>query len=376
MLESKLAELPPKLEAFLQNQRVLRRVELKDLLEEKFGIQGSDRRLILFFLEKFQFIRKIKRGKNVFYIIGEKKAEKEENIEINIKVMEMGIIQMIQKKETLTEEIKQNMDKIKDPSFQQKAKNLKMDCLAKARVVKSLKNKIILMQNRVTQSKNIKDDVGMADIMQKTNIDPTVYEEVQEVLQTGIDIQNEIRHHTNEISGILNNATQMDEDLEKMFNTLDNEGETDDKLEEMIQKSKIKLKDTNLDVSGVKIEDFESEQKLKNDLLMSNVEKTDTNRVFDINDVKKYHEDKFGEAIEQNENKVLANDRLLVFNNKENGLRKMDKTGASFRDYQKEKNLEEKVTRRKGIIKDGKRSDGVRYFQRNQQAEFIRKRIE
>lgn len=315
---------------------------MKDLLEEKFGIQGSDRRLILYFLEKFKFIRKIKRGKNIFYIIGEKKNEKQENIEINVKVMEMGIMQMLQKKESLSDEIKETMKKIKDPVYKMKIKTLKMDCVAKARVVKSLKKKIILMQNRVDQSKSIMDDVGMADLMQDTNIDPSIYEDVQDVLQTGVDIQNEIKHYTNEISGILNNATQVDDDLEKMFNTLDEEGETDNQLDELIENSKIKLKNTNKGDSGVKIADFETDGKLQKDLLESdNKEKQDTNKILDINDVKKYHEEKYGQEVE--ENKVMSKNRLLVFNSKENGLRKMEKTGASFREYQKEKDLKEKV---------------------------------
>jgi hypothetical protein len=80
-----------------------------------------------------------------------------------------------------------------------------------------------------------------------------------------------------------------------------------------------------------------------------------------INDVKQYNKEKYGEDLDENENKVQTNNGMLVFNNTENGLRKNEKNMTSFGEYKKEKEIMEFDTF-KGTQKQSSSGRGLSEF--------------
>lgn len=351
LLEAKLAELPQKLEAFVQNQRVLKKNELYELLEERFSVKGSDKKLIMFFLQKFEFVRRVKREKHVFYIIGEKKNEKAEAVEMNVRIMEMGLQKLEQKKFSLGTQIKDLMRKVKSSTDKQAIRRMKMECVAKAKAVNSMKAKIILLQKRIDQSKSVMDDVKMMEIIEETQLDTGMLEEAKEIIQDGIDIQREIDLQTSEINQIVTQGNEGQEDLEDIFNALGSEGETNANFDKILQQSKVKVRSkvreeviksgekrkTELEVAG-----FATTPNLEKELLESK-ESAAEKKIFGIEDIKRYQEANFGKQEEAGRNKVVSNERVLVFNGKQNGLRKVEQAGASFGEYQKKKQSREKA---------------------------------
>ena len=352
LLESKLAEIPEKLENFIKNQRVFREQEFKDLLREKFRIKNPDRKMIIYFLRKFNFVRKIVQNKKVFYIVGEKRNKKIENFEINQKVLAMGLAKMVQKQQSLKEEVKNLYKKTKTVREKNTIKALKMECVAKARVLKALQGKIMMIQNQIDLSNTAQDDVNMKNLIQETKIDTTVMEDAIETIREGVNIQQEIRDRQDELNNIIDTNNDVDVDLEKMFNALDEDGEATENLDDIYDKSVLKVKNTK-DIVIEEDQKIASNTKLKMELYSepSTVKKKEEIKIFNIEDVKDFHKEKYGEVIDNddimynpNEKEVIYNEnKVLVFNNKKNGLKEVSKEGASYADFKKQITNREKV---------------------------------
>lgn len=341
MLEAKLAEVPPKLEAFVQSQRVLKKKELSELLEEKFGVKGTDRKVMMHFLLKFQFVRRVKRDKNVFYIIGEKKSEKAEDVEINVRIMEMGLRRMETKQVALSQEVRSIKARVKGVREEREKKQLMMECVAKAKVVHSIKKKMLLLQNRIEQYKGVAEDIGMGRLIQGTPLDVDMLHEAREIIQDGVQIQQEIGQVTSSINMIIGQTQAKDEDLEQIYAAMGSDGEPNADFEDLLEKSGIKVtgpvreqRATREPLKEPQLAQFATDTNLERDLLESKDKMEEGPKILGIEDVKRYQQEKFGEHTGREE---VAEGKVLVFNGGQNGLRREGPGGASFGEYKRQK---------------------------------------
>ena len=133
-LEEKLIEVSSKLELLTEKRKVLRTIELENILKKELSIKGSDLIMIIYFLSFYQFIRKVKKQKNCFFIIGKKRSEQIEEFEINLLIMNLGMTRIMLRKTSLEQEIKNNLKEISKEQNKNKQKKIKMESIAKSKV--------------------------------------------------------------------------------------------------------------------------------------------------------------------------------------------------------------------------------------------------
>jgi hypothetical protein len=348
LLEIKLFDIPPKLEAEVQNDRVLLKEELIGLLKDKFNMKNPDLVMILHFLVKFKFIRKSVKKNNIFYIVGETRDEKVENYEIEMKIMKMGMKRMIQKKEILADEVKNIIKHVKTIPNENLKKKLKLKCVAKAKIVNKLKKQILVIQTRINQSSNMQDDVNMMRLMKETALDPSQMDEVRDVLEDQMNMQKEMNDQQAQLQDILDmgqNQNNEDDVLNQMFNALDTMGEANEEFENIYNQSKI--------IASKKTEEIDTKvldpkKNIKEEVKEDNTpeplpKQKSENKIYGIDDVVQYHEQKHGKIEPEQKEIVYNQNRTLVFNSKKNGLRNEKPTGKSFGDYKKQKSMKEQV---------------------------------
>ena len=346
LLESRLSEIPLQLENLIQNQRVFQEQEFKDFLSEKFEISNPDRKMIMHFLRKFNFVRRVKRHKRIFYIVGEKRDQKVENFEVDQKLLALGLAKMIQKEQTLKEEFKNLYKKAKTIKEKNRIKSIKIECIAKAKILNRLKGKITMIRNQIDLAQTAQDDVNMKNLIQETQIDPTILEDAVDTIQQGVTIQQEIRDQQQILGQVINQSNEDQEDILAMFNDLDGEGNITEDFEKNYKDSVMKL-----EVSArKKVEqspEFVNKSELKQDLYSEPSTVKKDKGILGIEDVKQFHQEKYGKLEENGEKQVLTSkNKLLIFNNKKNGLKEIPREGVTFAEFKKQSTIREKVNQK------------------------------
>ena len=346
LLEAKLNEIPRKLEALVQSDRVLRKEELARLLESELNVREPDKSLLLHFLEKMRFIRRKRKRDLEVYIVGARRPDKIENYEIDMKATKMGKLRMEQKKHLLAEEVARLLKKAKTVKDEKAQKRLKMECVSKAKIVGKLKKQILILEQRIAQSSNLQDDVIMANLMRETELDTGELEEVTEVLAEQMNLQREIADQQSQLDHILNAGGRNDQDcLDEMFNALDAGGEVSEEFEKVYQESEVRLRDS-LKLPGEppqKVMDPPEKQGLARGTVGAPADEPESKKIFGVEDVLKYHEQRHGKLQKETTEVVYENNRKLIFKSSRIGQEKERQAGQSFGEYKKQKSLLEQA---------------------------------
>ena len=360
ILEMKLVQISEEIGKYIEDKRVFEKKEILGLLSERFQLTHPSKSLVLHFLRKFKFLRKIVRKEKTFYNIGDRKDANTEEHEVDLKLMEIGLGKMISKKDALVEEVKQLFKKAKSTEDKLSSKKLKMECVTKGKIVSKLKKQIALMESKVNQMASIKDDVEMMKVMKDTQLDPTQLETVTAELNNNLNIQREIREQQEQLSTILQSATEPADDmLDQMFNALDEQGVPDENFDRVYEESGMKIKKSSIEREGV-VNEFQSDRNLEQDLLESKETiKSREKKIYGIDDVVRYQRQKTGHFIEEEALEVVDDqNRTLIFNNRQNGLRKEATSGKSYSEFKKQKSQEEEVPEEKIIEEETQVTNG------------------
>ena len=319
-----LTEVPANLENKTQGETVFREVEFKNLLSQKLNIFSRDQTLVIYFLKKFKFIKQVKRGRQVFYMIKSLNDPKQEEYELSKKLLEVNLTQMKFKEGLMIRDINRIKQSAKEVRAVNKAKfqNLLVELKSKLKTLQGLKGKILLLGNQINQLKTIRSDVEMAKVLAQSNKMLEGSDDVMHVIQNTVAMGNHVTEMQGEINNIVvSNTGDMDNDeINMMFNDLDAgisqigvkiiEEEVDVKHGNSIKEepNMVVKKPVTAETDKLVLNPIEtSNDKLK--MSMDNV--GNNQRMFGIDDVKEYMKAKEGTEkqviVEEREELVLEN---------------------------------------------------------------------
>lgn len=87
-----------------------------------------------------------------------------------------------------------------------------------------LRKKIIFIQNQIDQSKSVRGDVKMMNVLKETKVDGAILEEVRQALDEGVGVQRKLQEHRREMSAIMGKPHTEHQDVEQMLHSLDTGG--------------------------------------------------------------------------------------------------------------------------------------------------------
>lgn len=288
------------------NSPVYRAVSFRELLQQKFNLYGHDFEAVLHFLLKFKFVRKVTRGKEILYMVGSKSKENMERFQVDEKYLEMQLERMKQQEALFKEQIKKlkpQFEAVKKASTaldKTRKQRIFMKIKKKIKDIKSLQQKMLFLTNRLEQFRNAQTDVEMKQILEETNKTLEGREDVVGVLQNAVDLNHEMNEGQEQITGLLGDLTEDNDDILKAFNELDvedvdfNQIDTTGIVSEQTQANMNQKNEENRIIEENQLPDS---KELRNKLLNS-PEKIkqngpDPSKIYNIKDVKNFAKKKY-----------------------------------------------------------------------------------
>ena len=208
---------------------VYRAASFRALLTQKFELYGHDLEAVLHFLLLFKFVRKITRGREIFYMIGSKSEDHLERFQVDEKYLEMQLERMKQQEaqqKQIILKLRPQYEAVKNsPSALAKTRKqgLLIKITRKVKAIKELQKKMLFLTNRLEQFRNAQTDVEMKMILEDTNKTLENREDVLGVIQNAAALNQEMSEGQEQISNLVGELGNNEEDILKAFNDLDKE---------------------------------------------------------------------------------------------------------------------------------------------------------
>jgi hypothetical protein len=283
-------------------------------LNEKCGLEGLEKCVVVFTLERLKFIVKTKWKKHTFYKIGIKAKDKESEFEIKEKIMQNGLAKLKNERNYLKQELMQIKEKLDVTSDENAKKLIKINFVQKSNSIKQLDGKILFMKNKIDQSKGIQNDVEMMEVIKETKIDTTVLERISETLQEGVEMEKEVNQTQNTISKLLEQDEDSKNEIENMYVLLEQKGEVENQKTIVEETSLENEEEKDLHNKNLKEELLFDKVKESNAKAEENEHSTkdkngdDNGKIIGINDVIEYHNKmETGDGIVSNKKQVILN---------------------------------------------------------------------
>ena len=247
-------DLPSTLEQLTKDDPVLSEDELESVLKNNCKTEKRDLYIVIELLLKFKLIRKVMLNKNqTYYLVGRKKDSKFE--EFSIEKKKLGLMYEIlkQKEDSLTREIYQLREDIKQAKIV-KSPQLKLMMLtftAKVKALKAMKGRLTIMNNRINQFNTAQDDIEMGKVLKDTNnVLEDGMQDSLDVIRDAINMGKEVDDMQNSLNDMLA-ENKTDKDIEDMFNKLDDDLKVPEDVKNNVENN---LKDSGiLDNIGIKL---------------------------------------------------------------------------------------------------------------------------